>query len=171
MKFNEKIVLLRKQKGLTKEAAAFQLGMSSQVLSTWESGDCEPSFKELKKLAKMYDVSFDYLLDDDFEKTNEAPNKNSEKTGCSVYKDQFVMSCNLWFVVLIISSLIFITLILVAAFVDFHRYTGTYGFVGFLECFTLEIVILKIVMLLFLFLTIFSAAKLISNARTKKNES
>lgn len=36
MKFYEKIILLRKQKGLTQEALAFKLGISRQAISKWE---------------------------------------------------------------------------------------------------------------------------------------
>lgn len=38
MKFNEKIALLRKQKGMTQEALAFKLGISRQSVSKWETG-------------------------------------------------------------------------------------------------------------------------------------
>ena len=173
MKFNEKIVLLRKQKGLTQEDVAFQLGLSRQALSKWESGNCEPDFKKLKELAKMYDVSLDYLLDDDFEKKIEDADKNREETSYKVYKNQVIIYRNPWFIVLIISLLIFIALILVATFADFSEfYSGDeLGFVGFLKCWTLEIVILKIVMLGFLFLSIFSLVKIILNERINKDES
>ncbi len=38
MKFCEKNILLRKQKGMTQEALAFKLGISRQSISKWENG-------------------------------------------------------------------------------------------------------------------------------------
>ena len=163
MKFYEKITLLRKQKGLTQEALAFKLGISRQAISKWETGECEPDISKLKELAKLFNVSIDYLLFDDYE---------DKIASYKVYKNQVVIYRNPWFIVLIISLLIFIALILVSTFADFSEfYSGDeLGFVGFLKCWTLEIVILKIVMLGFLFLSIFSLVKLILNERKKKDE-
>ena len=62
MKFNEKIALLRKQKGMTQEALAFKLGISRQSVSKWETGECEPDLSKLKEIASMFEVSIDYLL-------------------------------------------------------------------------------------------------------------
>lgn len=39
MNLSEKILLLRKQRGLSQEALAEQLGVSRQAVSRWETGD------------------------------------------------------------------------------------------------------------------------------------
>lgn len=38
MKFNEKLQKLRKEKGMSQEALAYELGVSRQAVSKWENG-------------------------------------------------------------------------------------------------------------------------------------
>lgn len=73
MKFNEKIVMLRKSHGLSQEVLAEKLGVSRQAVSRWEAGDTTPEMGLLRELCRIYDVSADYLLDDDVEKEAEVP--------------------------------------------------------------------------------------------------
>ncbi len=67
MKFNEKIYVLRKERNMTQEALAFEVGVSRQSVSKWETGEFEPNLSTLKRLAEIFDVSVDYLLNDDQE--------------------------------------------------------------------------------------------------------
>lgn len=67
MKLEEKIVLLRKEKGLTQLQAAEKLNVSRQAISKWESGSAVPSIDNLKYLGELYGVPVDYLLNDDME--------------------------------------------------------------------------------------------------------
>lgn len=69
MKLEEKIVLLRKEKGLTQLQAAEKLNVSRQAISKWESGSAVPSIDNLKYLGELYGVPVDYLLNDDMECT------------------------------------------------------------------------------------------------------
>ena len=50
MKLPEKIVTLRKGRGLSQEALAEQLGVSRQAVSRWEQGSAQPD--EAKRLAQ-----------------------------------------------------------------------------------------------------------------------
>ena len=88
MKFYEKIILLRKQKGLTQEALAFKLGISRQAISKWETGECEPDISKLKELAKLFNVSIDYLLFDDYEDKIDSNESN--------YINKIVINKNYW---------------------------------------------------------------------------
>ena len=65
MNLPEKLVLLRKQKGLTQQELAETLQVSRQAISRWEVGSAAPSTDNLKELSNLYDVSVDYLLGDD----------------------------------------------------------------------------------------------------------
>lgn len=67
MKLEEKIVLLRKEKGLTQLQAAEKLNVSRQAISKWESGATVPSIENMKYLGELYGVQVDYLLNDDME--------------------------------------------------------------------------------------------------------
>ena len=58
----ENLKTLRKQKGLTQEAAAEMLGVSPQSVSKWERGDTLPDITLLPALANLYKTSTDALL-------------------------------------------------------------------------------------------------------------
>ena len=65
MSLEEKLVSLRKQKGLTQMDLAEQLNVSRQAISRWEVGAAVPSTDNLKVLGELYGVPVDYLLNDD----------------------------------------------------------------------------------------------------------
>ncbi|MGI6590110.1 MAG: helix-turn-helix domain-containing protein [Eggerthellaceae bacterium] len=63
----DKIMQLRKKEGWSQEQLANKIGVSRQAISKWESGQSVPDMKKLLKLAKVFDVSTDYLLRDELE--------------------------------------------------------------------------------------------------------
>lgn len=63
MQFHEKLVQLRKRRGLTQAQAAELVDTSRQAISKWESGTGVPTLENIKALARVYGVSFDTLLD------------------------------------------------------------------------------------------------------------
>lgn len=65
MNLTEKMIDLRKKKGLTQEDLSEQMNVSRQTISRWEFGEVAPSAENLKKLSKFYVVPLDYLLNDD----------------------------------------------------------------------------------------------------------
>lgn len=65
MSLAEKLVSLRKQKGLTQMDLAEQLNVSRQAISRWEVGVAVSSIDNLRILSDIYEISVDYLLDDD----------------------------------------------------------------------------------------------------------
>lgn len=60
----KKLRELRKARRLTLAEVANAIGIKQQVLSYYERGDREPRVETLKKLAKFYGVSIDYLVSD-----------------------------------------------------------------------------------------------------------
>lgn len=62
MKFCDVLKELRKERGLTAQGLASMLGYSKNIVYEWEHGRCEPSFEVLCKIAKLFDVSVDYLI-------------------------------------------------------------------------------------------------------------
>lgn len=65
MKLEEKIFLLRKEKGLTQLQVAEKIDVSRQAISKWESGTAVPSIDNLKLLGELYGVPVDTLLSSD----------------------------------------------------------------------------------------------------------
>lgn len=63
MTIGEKIRNLRKDKGLTQEAVASALEVSRQAIAKWECDQRSPSTENLLKLANLFDVSLEELVD------------------------------------------------------------------------------------------------------------
>ncbi|MCL2391718.1 MAG: helix-turn-helix domain-containing protein [Oscillospiraceae bacterium] len=80
MTLNEKIHQLRKGKGLSQEELASQLTVSRQAISKWELGESVPDTENVVQLSKIFGVSTDYLLNDEYESDKDIPavKKNSE---------------------------------------------------------------------------------------------
>ena len=62
MNFSEKLTALRKQKGLSQEALAEQLGVSRQAISKWERNEAQPELSKLIALCELFGVSPNELL-------------------------------------------------------------------------------------------------------------
>lgn len=62
MEFNEKLQLLRNQRGLTQEELAEKIFVSRTAVSKWESGRGYPSIDSLKELARFFEVTVDVLI-------------------------------------------------------------------------------------------------------------
>lgn len=67
MNLGEKIFKLRKEKGLSQEALAEQLGTTRQAISKWENDQGYPETEKLLQLSNIFEVSVDFLLKDDKE--------------------------------------------------------------------------------------------------------
>ena len=64
MKFSEKIKHLRTEKGLTQEQVCKELDIAISSLRNYENGRL-PDTYQLKKIKNFYNVSYEYLLEDD----------------------------------------------------------------------------------------------------------
>jgi len=62
MTFGEKLVQLRRARGLSQEALAEAVGVSRQAVSKWELGTAAPEVDKILALAEFYGVTTDYLL-------------------------------------------------------------------------------------------------------------
>lgn len=71
MTFSEKISYLRKSKGMPQNKLARALNVSRQTIYKWESGACMPELDKIKKMAEIFDVTYDVLLNDNVPLSNE----------------------------------------------------------------------------------------------------
>lgn len=55
----------RKNKGLSQEEVAEKLGISRQTISKWETDETLPDIRQSKRLALLYGLSLDELIDFD----------------------------------------------------------------------------------------------------------
>lgn len=67
MKFSEKIVVLRKIKGITQDELASAVGVSRQAVYKWECGQSYPEVSKLIELKLLFNISIDDLLDESYE--------------------------------------------------------------------------------------------------------
>ncbi|MGG5322388.1 helix-turn-helix domain-containing protein, partial [Enterococcus sp. DIV2359] len=67
MEFHRVLKEKRKEFGLTQEELAEKLQVSRSAISNWEIGRNYPDIQTLISLAKTFDVSLDYLLNEDLE--------------------------------------------------------------------------------------------------------
>lgn len=106
MNLAEKLVSLRKQKGLTQMDLAEKLNVSRQAISRWEVGAAVPSVDNLKVLGEIYGIQIDCLLNDGQEhQSTEIPKYNS------VEKEKTYKNCR--FRILIAFALVIVVAIIV----------------------------------------------------------
>ena len=65
MQFNEKLKMLRKEKGFTQESLADKLNVSRQAITKWESGDGIPDIDNLKQISILFNTTIDELVKED----------------------------------------------------------------------------------------------------------
>ena len=77
MKFEEKLITLRKQKLLSQEQLAEKLDVTRQTVSKWELGQSRPDMDKLTNMSKLFNVSIDTLTNDDVSLDDEEKPKES----------------------------------------------------------------------------------------------
>ena len=86
MNFNEKLMDLRKGRGLSQEELGAELHVSRQTVSKWESAQSYPDFQRLVLLSDYFGLTLDALVRDvDVQEVREK-NWNGEKLD-SIYQD------------------------------------------------------------------------------------
>ena len=73
MTFAEKLLHLRKREGYSQEELANILDVSRQAISRWEVGTAVPDSSNLLHISKLFGVSTDFLLNDDYDSDNDLP--------------------------------------------------------------------------------------------------
>lgn len=81
MNFGEKLLKLRKEKGLSQEALAEMLNTSRQAISKWENSQGFPETEKLLMIGNIFNVSIDYLLKES------AENNDGKKDGYYVSRE------------------------------------------------------------------------------------
>ena len=66
------IQILRKQKNLTQEALAEEVGVARQTIAKWETGDSSPDLESAGRLAAALDVALDDLVSAPTEELDES---------------------------------------------------------------------------------------------------
>ena len=67
MNLGSSLFQARKKSGLSQEEVAEKLGVSRQTISKWETDETVPDIYQAKKMARLYNVSLDDLIEFDVE--------------------------------------------------------------------------------------------------------
>ncbi len=73
MKLSDKLIDLRKAKGWSQEDFAEKMDVSRQAISRWENGTALPDAQNILRISKLFGVTADYLLNDDYENETNDP--------------------------------------------------------------------------------------------------
>ena len=89
MTFQEKLIILRKSKGLTQDEFASAVGVSRQAVYKWESGQSYPEVPKLLEMKLLFSISIDELLDDNYDipLPEKKKRKRAPKTDAPVAKE------------------------------------------------------------------------------------
>lgn len=79
--FGEKLKALRTGLKLSQRELAERLGVAKSIVSYYESGDRYPSYDILVKMAHLFHVTTDYLLDVDKNRMIDVSNLSEEEIG------------------------------------------------------------------------------------------
>ena len=116
MKFNEKLIKLRKASGLSQEELGNKLNIARQTVSKWELGETTPEMDKLVELSNLFNVSLDEMI-----KETEIPEiiarELDHKKIESVYNDVGTAKrCIKWYLI-IAGSVAIIVILLILYFV------------------------------------------------------
>ena len=86
MNLGNNLFKARKKAGLSQEIVAEKLGVSRQTISKWETDETVPDIYQSKKLAKLYNLSLDELIefDVDVKEIEEVIKNTNEETEAKI---------------------------------------------------------------------------------------
>ncbi len=97
MKLLDKIIMLRKERGWSQEDFAGNLNVSRQAVSRWENGTALPDAQNILQISKLFNVTADYLLNDDYE---DEPDVNAPAVEAEVDETKLlVRKKNHWYLI------------------------------------------------------------------------
>ena len=104
MDLANKLLELRKKKGLSQEEVADTLGVSRQTVSKWETGQSTPDFDKIQPLCELYEISTNELMNVNYD----AP--KFEKENQNIKRKRAVL--------LVIAIFLYITCVIPVIFTD-----------------------------------------------------
>ena len=103
MKLSDKLIALRKENGWSQEDFAEKLDVSRQAISRWENGTALPDAQNILQISKLFHVTADYLLNDDYnEEVNISEAEiSAEETKPSVRKNKHLHLLSICLIILL----------------------------------------------------------------------
>lgn len=111
MSLGEKLLQLRKQKGLSQEQLGEQIEVTRQTISNWELGETSPNLEQLKRLSRLFQVSIDELLGNEMGEILIKKISNTEKLAGMTIKSLKIIGR------IVLIYLVFLTIMMIALIV------------------------------------------------------
>ncbi len=86
MNLGNKILELRRKKGLSQEELGEKISVTRQTISNWELGETTPNIEQLKLLSNEFSISIDELVDNDMKNVLVEKVSNTEKLAGMILK-------------------------------------------------------------------------------------
>ena len=119
MKFNEKLIELRKKQGLSQEELGYKLNVTRQTVSKWELGQTTPEMDKLVEMSKIFNISVDELINESEVTTNVNPIIEDQPIQNQKPRDKKVL---IIIVIAIVGIIILIGIKLFSAFSAFNLF-------------------------------------------------
>ena len=101
MELKDKLVTLRKKKGLSQLELAEAIGVSRQAVSRWEVGSAIPSTSKIQALSILYGVPIEYLFNENGVLASESK-KTEDETRKGLTGDKSLRKDQMKFMVLLL---------------------------------------------------------------------
>ncbi|MBR5228191.1 MAG: helix-turn-helix transcriptional regulator [Clostridia bacterium] len=85
MKFEEKFIKLRKEKGFSQEELAEKLNVTRQTISKWELGQTKPDMDKIKEISALFEISVENLINDSMEAEKGSKIENKKPRRAIIY--------------------------------------------------------------------------------------
>lgn len=109
MELYDKLIQLRKERNWSQEDLAEKLNVSRQAISRWENGTAYPDAQNILQISKLFNVTTDYLLNDDYETDEDIPAVKTvikEKETLLIKKKNLHLVAAICFTISVFSSVI-----------------------------------------------------------------
>lgn len=107
MNIGEKIIKLRKQNNMSQEELASKLNVSRQSISKWELNSATPDAYNLLELSKLFNVTTDYLLYDDYKSDEDIPKIKKVINDIKINKEKEIKNTLIQAILWLVAALCF----------------------------------------------------------------
>ena len=108
MSLGEKLLSLRKKKGLSQEEVADLLHVTRQTVSKWETDQSTPDFDKVVPICKLYDISTEELFGEVAVREKEVINSSNDVVNYREYNQKKALYTTLAVMLYILSIVVII---------------------------------------------------------------
>lgn len=115
MKFNEKLIKLRKSKGMSQEELGEKLNVTRQTVSKWELGITTPEMDKLIEMSKIFNITVDELIKEENIEANKEEKESKSNNIADKTKEKSIKKWIIIIAVIFLAVLIIYVLSIISA--------------------------------------------------------